>query len=58
MFDYSFGQVGEGFLLTPVRTSFHEFYIWEGLGEGSEVGIVESVADGVTAVTEKDANVH
>ena len=45
-------------MLTPVAPNFYVFDLGERFGEGGESRIVEGVADGVTAVTEKDANFH
>ena len=44
--------------MTPISPCVGVFYLGEGLGECGEVGIVEGIADGVTAVAENDADVH
>ena len=58
VFGDGLGEVLKGFVLAPVRASFYILGIGEGFGEGGEVGVVEGVADGVTAVAENDADVH
>jgi hypothetical protein len=58
LFGESMSQGLERFVLTPVASSFDVFDFGEGFGEVGEGFIVEGVADGVTAVTEKDANFH